>query len=363
MKRLILVGGGHAHVQVLAKWITSERPKSTHVTLVAPSKVAAYSGMLPGALVGEFEMSQMHFDLQALSERAGVERIEDRVTALSCKNGELSLVNGEILKFDLLSLNVGAESKSPKGHAKFDNVIAIKPVESFLKYWMHHLEETRKHWVVVGGGAAAVEMALAIAQVPNKSHRVTLVTGEARVMSERSGRAQARLRIALERSGVEVLTEFRVESFGAGTLQSQGGRELEFDHCLLATGSGPSKWFAQTDLRLTQSGFIEVDAHLRAAPNVFAVGDCAEIRGHDLPKAGVFAVRQGPILKHNLQSLAENRQQEMKRFEPQKKFLALLRTGPKLAVFSYGSLAFEAHWVWALKRKIDVNFMKKFGAN
>ena len=55
--------------------------------------------------------------------------------------------------------------------------------------------------------------------------------------------------------------------------------------------------------RADASGFALVGADLRAAGgpgNVFAVGDVAASACDPRPKAGVFAVRQGPVLADNL---------------------------------------------------------------
>lgn len=52
-----------------------------------------------------------------------------------------------------------------------------------------------------------------------------------------------------------------------------------------------------------REGFISVDEFLRCdggPHDVFAVGDVASAAAHPRPKAGVFAVRQGPALADNL---------------------------------------------------------------
>ncbi|MGB1142037.1 MAG: selenide, water dikinase SelD, partial [Halioglobus sp.] len=94
-------------------------------------------------------------------------------------------------------------------------------------------------------------------------------------------------------------------------------------------------------------------------PDLFAAGDCAVLeQGPTVPRAGVFAVRAGPALIHNL--LVAKRVQERRRFVPQKHFLALLNTCDGRAIATRGRFAGEGAVFFKLKDWIDRSFMKKF---
>jgi hypothetical protein len=64
-------------------------------------------------------------------------------------------------------------------------------------------------------------------------------------------------------------------------------------------------------------------------------------------KAGVYAVRQGPVLAENLMRLL--REQTPLAHKPQRRFLSLLSLGERRAVASWGDWAVEGAWVWKLK--------------
>ena len=70
IRRVVLVGGGHTHVQVLRRLIMRPDP-SVHVTLVTPGPSAVYSGMIPGLIAGHYREEDVSIDLVPLARRAG----------------------------------------------------------------------------------------------------------------------------------------------------------------------------------------------------------------------------------------------------------------------------------------------------
>lgn len=91
---------------------------------------------------------------------------------------------------------------------------------------------------------------------------------------------------------------------------------------------------------------------------MFAAGDVATSVCDPRPKAGVFAVRQGPPLAENLRRYLTGR--ALKPFKPQKDFLGIITTGGRSAVATRGSIAFSGDWLWTWKDQIDRKFMRKF---
>ena len=69
MRRLVLLGGGHAHVHVL-KAIGDALDPTVSVTLVTPVERQVYSGMLPGFLAGHYALEDCGIDLIPLAARA-----------------------------------------------------------------------------------------------------------------------------------------------------------------------------------------------------------------------------------------------------------------------------------------------------
>lgn len=109
---------------------------------------------------------------------------------------------------------------------------------------------------------------------------------------------------------------------------------------------------------------MRIDEQLRSVshPQVFATGDCASWAGQALPKAGVHAVRMGPVLASNLRAAlrAPAAAGDLRVHRPQPRFLALLATGDGRAIASRGPFGAEGAWAWRWKHRIDRRFLKQF---
>ena len=75
-------------------------------------------------------------------------------------------------------------------------------------------------------------------------------------------------------------------------------------------------------------------------------------------KAGVYAVRAGPIIAENI--IQYIKQQPLVTYTPQTGFLSLMMTGDGSCIGSKHGMGFVGTWVWKMKDYIDMSFMNLF---
>jgi len=361
---IVLLGGGHSHVQVIKKWAMHPLP-GVELILVSAGAGAPYSGMLPGRLAGWYTDEEMHFNLPAICARAGVAFIDDRVMAIDPVRREVHLAGRAPLAYDIASLNVGIEPEVPPGAGGHPRVMRVKPIGTLLAQWEQlWRDQPEGDWLIVGGGAAGFELAV-IAALKCRERgvkiRLHLLDSGERVLSAHGARVAARAESLLAEMGVQVHHRARIARFAGDQAMAEDGREFSFSQALLATGAGAPAWFAASGLPVDERGFVRVDDQLRVEgfADLFAAGDCIHFSAQPLPKSGVFAVREGPVLFENL--VRAVKKQKLKTYRPQRRTLALITSGEKRALLSYGGVALEGEWLWRWKDRIDRRFMERFG--
>lgn len=362
MQRLMLVGGGHAHLAVLHA-LAKHRP-DIEVKLITPGTHQTYSGMLPGWMAGHYSLSECQIDLRPLALKAGVELVSDHVTGMDADRRRIFLANGMQFDYDLVSIDVGGESNLSWLGALGDRLLPLKPLGEFVRRWprMMLAAAQRKQYslIVVGGGAAGVEIALAARCAFSNSApdaTVTLIASEKGVLPGHAPAVAARVRALLQQRGI-ALHEAHAVGVEDGVLLGNGLR-LHADTVVAATGSVPPPWLQTSQLSLDEHGNISVDATHRslAHPEVFAAGDVCARRDTAMARSGVHAVFAGPVVAHNL--IASIERKALVTYRPRKRSLYLLATGPKHAIASWGAFSASGHWVWRWKNWIDRRFMDR----
>ena len=368
---LVLVGGGHSHVEVLRQF-TMHRPEGVRLTLISRDIETPYSGMLPGYLAGHYTFDDCHVDLAPLALAAGARLYQSRAVGLDLSSGRVTCSDRPPVSFDTVSIDIGStpEIASIHGH---EHAFAIKPVHAFLERW-NRLEprllalDREIELVIVGGGTGGVEVALCLhhrlkaalerAQKP-LGITIHVVTDKADILTNHSAAVRRRLRAALRRKNVQIHTQQKVDRITRNAVCGPDGFSLSTDATVIATHAAAPVWLRDTGLGLDPAGFIRVNSQLQSVsdPRVFAAGDIASF-DPPLAKNGVYAVRQGPVLAQTMLGVRTAAPSAI--FAPQKRTLALISTGDRNAIASYGPFAVEAGWIWRVKDWIDKRWMTKY---
>ena len=367
MKRLLLIGGGHAHVHVLAA--LADAPfADTEVTLLSPYPRQIYSGMLPGWVAGHYGIDDCAIPIDRLAQRAGVNFVQTACCSIDLAARVAHGTRGEQVAFDLLSIDSGPTVAADHLPGAQQYAIPIRPIEGFVAAWPGLLARARQcektfNLAIVGDGAAGTELAFAIqarfASERLPLARVTLIGANDMPLGGFPVRLRRAVCKRLLQHGVTYLPNCRASAFFPGKLRLANEALLDADASLLVTGAAAPGWPAASGLATDKGGFIRVTAGLQSIshPFVFAAGDIAAY-AEPRPKSGVFAVRAGPILASNLRAAGQG--QPLKDWAPQAQALYLISTGQRYALAARGSLSIGGRWVWRWKNWIDRRFMRRF---
>ncbi|MEO7549039.1 MAG: FAD-dependent oxidoreductase [Ramlibacter sp.] len=372
-RELVLVGGGHCHALVLRELVRKPLADA-RVTLVCDAVWAPYSGMLPGQVAGHYSHADTHIDLQHLCRAAGARLLADPAVGIDRAQRRLLLASGLQLRYDILSLNIGATPRM-QAEGAAEHAVAVKPISAFHTRWEALLSRLRQQTgaitvAVVGAGAAGVELVLALQYRLQRELgedgtgpsilQLHLFSGSASVLPGHNARVRRRFERELAERGIVVHHGVRVDRVTAGALHTDAGVTVPADEVIWATQAGAAGWLRETGLALDDAGFVAVLPTLRSVNDaaVFAAGDVASVQGCALEKAGVVAVRQAPVLAGNLRRALAG--QRPVTWQPQHRWLSLVSTGDRYAVASRGSFSAAGRWVWIWKDTIDRRFMRQF---
>ncbi len=368
MKRLVLVGGGHSHVEVLRAFGREPDPR-IELVLVSPDRYTPYSGMLPGWIAGHYTFADCHIDLAGLARFANARFIPMQVAGIAPADREVRLDDGTVLGYDACSIDIGSAPPVSAIEGARAHAVPVKPVGAFIQALESMAIDARNgralRMALIGAGAAGVEVLLSVQHrlqrdAPSAPISFSLITASPTILPSHARRArEIFLRILRERQ-IVLITDFSVRSMDGSCIHAVDGNVVEADFIVIATGAEPASWPTASGIDTDPHGFIMIHDTLQTQsdPALFAAGDIASMPDRPYPKSGVYAVRQGPILAANLRNVLTN--QPLARYSPQRHALALISTGNRYAVASRGPWTLEGRWVWTWKDHIDRRFMNKY---
>jgi selenide,water dikinase len=357
MKTLVMVGAGHSNI-IAIKALASALKDQIRIILISDVVKAPYSGMLPGFMAGYFKEDQIVFDLEKMAIFYGITFIHAQMTSIHTASRAISISTGETIIYDCLSVNTGILPQNIECDVKEKNhLIYVKPLSHLIPKWTKFLEEKKQLQIaVIGAGSAGCEIATAIAL--RTGGKVTLITKAKKILPELPEAARRKAMSQLAKLNIQIIVKSEVRAFSGGNIILESGLTHATDYVFITTGAVPNP--IPGDLKCDDSGFLVTNEALvvTGTENVFAAGDCISFNNHPLPKAGVYAVRQGGILALNIQAYFSG--QAMTPYIPQKKFLKILLVGNKVALATRGNISIMGRFAWFLKVFLDRSFMNKY---
>lgn len=337
------------------------------LVVINPESTAPYSGMLPGFLAGQYASTDLFIDVAALCKRAGARFIRGSLDSIDAVSKRLSirhhaLSNSQklIIRYDYAVLNTGAAPAEsfPSSHSDCHYVKPIRNLLTDLPRIDERMQGSNCSMVIVGGGAAGIELACAFRARYGLSVAISLVSKRA-FNDDCALRAGASLiRKALSHRQIRLFETIEVNEATDGKVMLSDGLSLKADVICVATPVKPPSWIAASEL--AGSGeFITVNSDLQVAgcDGLYATGDIINLPS-SRERSGVMAVRAGEYLAKTLwQKIHGN---SIAPFRPQRRWLTLLNLGDGEAIGVKGSFAYQGRALFKLKDHIDQTFMSQF---
>jgi NADH dehydrogenase FAD-containing subunit len=365
-KHLVLAGGGHAHLTML-KELATVTARGHRVTLVSPEPFHSYSGMGPGLLGGSYRPEEVRFDIRAMTERAGGVYIAGDVERVDAASRRLLLHSGAEIPYDVASFNLGSRVPLERLGGTGPGVVPVKPIAGLAAAREQILATATSadqplRLLVVGGGPAGVEIAGNLCRLVEEHHlnaELTLVAGS-RLLGGFPPRLRTKAFDSLSLRQVTLCEGCRVVAVNHNRAVLDDGRFLAYDFAFVATGIVPPSVFRQSQLPVGPDGGLLVNAQLQSVghPELFGGGDCIHFAPHPLDKVGVHAVRQNPILLHNLLAALENK--TLQSYAPQRDYLLIFNLGDGRGLLRRNGFIIAGRPAFRLKDWIDRRFMRRF---
>ena len=366
-KHLLLVGGGHAHMMTLEN-INKFVEKGFKVTVIGPSFYHYYSGMGPGMLGGTYSPEDIRFATRDVVQKQGGIFVKDKVVRIDPETKEIYTQTGHTFTYDVISFNSGSYVPMQAAPEDRDNIYPVKPIEKLMEAAdkLKGLFAQKKIIVsIVGGGPSSAEVAGNVWQLAKKTNKrmpdIRIFAGK-KFMARFPESVRSRVLTSLYKRGIQVFETGYVNKIKPDEICLESGEIFPTDFIFMALGVKPSSIFEASGLPVGPDKGLLVNQYLQSEryPEIFGGGDCIYFKDQPLDKVGVYAVRQNPVLLHNLMASLE--QGELETFDPGPEYLLIFNVGGGIGVFKKKWLVFKWRIAFIIKDYIDRKFMKKFQA-
>ena len=343
---LVLIGGGHTNVLLIKKWLMSPKliPKIP-ISIISRDSNLVYSAMFPSVISKSISIEESLIDIKSLAKNAKISFIEEEVKDIDFDSKKIFLSNRPSVDFSKLVLNYGSETRIPREFEALVKNGHAFPIKPFLRAYdliqKEDIFDSVKElpFVIIGSGLAAIEVSYALKKRWRFRHLKLLCD---------PNKVNNKILKSLLNSNIELVDN------------------LNFDYgkILLCTGNKSPFWIQRKSLVSDSYGRLLTNQNLqlKSFSGIFASGDCAVVDSSKRPASGVFAVKVVNTLVHNLKQDIEGR--SLKNWLPQRFGLQIVNSFPShypKAFAIYRNFVFgPSFFIWFLKHKIDLYFIKKF---
>jgi NADH dehydrogenase len=318
--KVVIVGAGFGGLAA-AKRLAG---KAVDVTIVDRRNHHLFQPLLYQVATAALSPADIAAPIRSIfAEVPNVRVLLDEVTGVDAPRNRLCLARGGSLDYDWLILATGARhsyfgrdgwARHAPGLKSIEDAIAIRRRVLLALEHAETEDDLRRRsemltFVVIGGGPTGVEMAGAIAELARRTvsrdfrsitphcSRIILVEAGPRILPSFPPELSSKAEQSLHELGVEVRTHAPVSEI-ASDLVMIGHERIAAHTIVWAAGieaSPAAQWLSAEQDGLGRL-FVERDLRVPHHDRIFAIGDTANVPGHDgqaLPGIAPVAKQQG----------------------------------------------------------------------
>lgn len=331
---LLVLGTGFAGFSLLR----TIDPELYRVVVISPRNHFIFTPLLPSTTVGTIEFRSIIEPIRSARRQlefyqAFATTIDPQSKTVTCRSAlDETPFN---LSYDLLVIAIGAENNTygvpgVREHAHFlkevgdARRIRQRIIECFERASHPSLSEDEQrrllHFVVVGGGPTGVEFAAELHDflmedlrkaypklVP--SVRITLLEATKQILNTFDEELSRYTMKLFQRQRIEVRTGSPVVKVEPTTIHLADGSQIPYGLVVWSTGVGPTELVRSLPLEKDESSRLVTDEYfqVKGAEGIYALGDCATIRGKSLPATAQVAQQEGAYLGKSLNHRARGK--------------------------------------------------------
>ncbi len=313
--RICILGGGFGGLYTALRlsqlpWEPSQKP---NIVLVDQRDRFVFLPLLYELLTGELQTWEVAPPFSELLVNTGIQFRQAAVTGIDPESHQVHLSDDTVLPYDRLVLALGGETPLHMAPGTAEHAIAFRTLDDAyrLQERLRVLEASpadRIRVAVVGGGYSGVELACKLADRLGDRGRVRLVELNDQILRTSPDHNRETATKALEKRGVWVDLETKVESIGADTiaLEYKGNVDtLPVDVVMWTVGTQVPEVVKALPLKHNERGQLVVSPTLQVVdrPDIFALGDLADCRdaeGQLVPANAQVAFQQADYAGWNI---------------------------------------------------------------
>lgn len=370
-KRIVIVGAGFGGL-ITAK---SLRGVDALITIIDRYNHHLFQPLLYQVATAALSPAEISSPIRSvLRHQSNAEVLMDEVCGIEWKTKQV-LLKDRKLSYDILVLATGA-SHTYFGHDEWEpfapGLKTLSDAIAIRQKVLLAFEEAEKskdpseqqrllRFILVGGGPTGVEMAGAIAELAHsalttdfrhinpKQAQVILIEAGNRILSGFSESLSKKATLELNRLGVEVLTEHRVEMIDAKGVIANGKRIPSFQVIWTAgvKASPAGQWLeTPTD----RAGRVLVNSQLQVLdrPDIYVIGDTAHFEqdGKPLPGVAPVAMQQAYFIAKLIKTRLKFPHQDLSLFFKYVNRGNLATIGRRFAIAQVGSIETSGFTAW-----------------